>query len=66
VIAGIICVVILGSSWARIPATLGVTRWTCKARLDALQQAGAWESIRAAIAESVHLQRFLTIRAFTE
>jgi CRISPR-associated endonuclease Cas1 len=56
VMAGIVCVELLGSSWARIPATLGTNRWTCKARLDLLNMMGVWDSIRSAIVASGHVE----------
>jgi CRISPR-associated endonuclease Cas1 len=59
VIAGIVCVEILGSSWAQIPATLDTNRWTCSARLNLLKTAGVWEPIRKAIAESSHLDTLI-------
>lgn len=45
VLAGIVCVKVLGTSWAQIPRTLGVSRFTCKARLDEWQNSGRWDAV---------------------
>lgn len=45
VLAGIVCVEVLGASWARIPRTLDVSRYTCKARLDEWRRDGVWDVV---------------------
>ena len=49
VLAGIIAHEIYGSAWAQIPAGLGVSRKTCRIRLEEWRTFGVWDSIRAEV-----------------
>ncbi|GAA4403381.1 CRISPR-associated endonuclease Cas1 [Tsukamurella soli] len=49
VLAGILCVTHHGTAWAQIPKTLGVSRWTCKARLDRWTADGTWNQLNGAL-----------------
>jgi transposase len=57
VLAGIVCVELLGCSWAKIPPTLGVSRYTCTWRLGTWRANGVWAEVRSALAESAHVER---------
>ncbi|MDX2689287.1 CRISPR-associated endonuclease Cas1 [Streptomyces scabiei] len=47
VLAGILCVELHGSTWRKIPHTLGVSDRTCRTRLQEWKQAGIWETVLA-------------------
>jgi CRISPR-associated endonuclease Cas1 len=57
VLAGIVCVELLGCSWAKIPPPLGVSRYTCTRRLGTWRANGTWAEVRSALAESEHVER---------
>ncbi|GAA4667802.1 CRISPR-associated endonuclease Cas1 [Amycolatopsis dongchuanensis] len=56
VLAGIVCVEFLGCAWSKIPATFGVSRYTCSARLASWQQAGVWSTVCAALNATEHIR----------
>ncbi|WP_344025465.1 CRISPR-associated endonuclease Cas1 [Streptomyces luteireticuli] len=58
-LAGIIHVQLLGSLWTRIPAALGVSRRTCRARLDLWEADGTWDKVRPILEASPHIRRLI-------
>jgi CRISPR-associated endonuclease Cas1 len=61
VLAGIVCVELLDCSLAKIPPVLGVSRYTCKARLDSWRANGVRAAVRRVLAESDHVQGLATV-----
>ncbi|MFD9562501.1 transposase [Streptomyces sp. NPDC059994] len=64
VIAGLVCAELLGTAWVKIPATLGVSRRTCRTRLDRWEATGTWAQIRTLVEDSDHFHT-LTREAIT-
>lgn len=60
VLAGITCVELLGCSWAKIPPTLGVSRYTCSTRLDQWRTDGAWTAVQRLLDNSEHITQLRT------
>jgi hypothetical protein len=48
---------LLSCSWAKIPPTLGVSRYTCKRRFDSWRADGAWAAGRPLLAGSEHIHQ---------
>ncbi|WP_445185547.1 CRISPR-associated endonuclease Cas1 [Pseudonocardia sp. Cha107L01] len=65
VLAGIVCVELLGCSWAKIPPTLDISRYTCKSRLDVWRTDGAWAAVRRVLNTSDHIRELATTASST-